>query len=189
MAGDRPQHTIIAPRELKDLVYRACRVRLVDSGNAILFAENLTHAQIHRGAAIEHFVPIVASSTSSHLEQIILAANFVELGAATALLEGEATIALESKTPLLAISQSLWNVAKRGIASVGISHEAPADLEFRELQFTILPLDQLNINLARQRHAKAYQMGLPVATSSFSALESIASAYLVEEAKLDEVSP
>ena len=183
--------TILAPRELRDFVYRCCRVQGVDPGTADRFADNLLHAQIHRGASVETFLSVLVSSSSSadDLTRVTTAADSVELAEATARIEGVATATFDSAVPLMALSHSLWHAATRGIASIGISPTAPADQHVESIEFVTEALNQAARTSARQRHLTAHQQGLPVATSSFVQLESHAAPFLVDEVTLDAITP
>jgi len=183
--------TILAPRELKDLVYRCCRVGGIDPGTADRFADNLLHAQIHRGKAVETFLAILASSTSStdELARVVAAADRVELAEATTRSVGVATATFDSAVPLLALSLSLWHAAERGIASIGISNTAPGDQHVESIELVAETLDQTARASAQQRHSTAHQQGLSVTTSDFAQLESQAASFLVAEMKLDEIAP
>ena len=183
--------TILAPRELRDFVYRCCRVQGVDPGTADRFADNLLHAQIHRGASVETFLSVLVSSSSSadDLTRVTTAADSVELAEATARIEGVATATFDCAVPLMALSHSLWHAATRGIASIGISPTAPADQHVESIEFVTEALNQAARTSARQRHLTAHQQGLPVATSSFVQLESRAAPFLVDEVTLDAITP
>ncbi|MDE0606253.1 MAG: hypothetical protein OXH78_03750 [Acidimicrobiaceae bacterium] len=183
--------TILAPRELRDLVYRCCRVEGIDPGTADRFADNLLHAQIHRGASVETFLSILASSTSSthDLARVVAAADRVELAEATARSEGAATATFDSAVPLSALSLSLWRAAERDIASIGISVTAPGDQHVESVELVSEALDQTARASAQQRNLTAHQQGLSVATSAFVQLESHAASFLVAEMKLDAVTP
>ena len=183
--------TILAPRELRDFVYRCCRVQGVDPGTADRFADNLLHAQIHRGASVETFLSVLVSSSSSadDLTRVTTAADSVELAEATARIEGVATATFDCAVPLMALSHSLWHAAERGIASVGISPTAPGDQHVESIEFVTEALNQAARTSARQRHLTAHQLGLPVATSSFVQLESRAAPFLVDEVTLDAITP
>ena len=188
--------TILAPRELRDSVYRCCRVQGVDPGAADRFADNLLHAQIHRGASVETFLSVLVSSSSSaaDLTRVTTAADSVELAEATARIEGVATATFDSAVPLMALSHSLWHAATRGIASIGISPTAPGDQHVESIEFVTQILDAEALDpvaraAAQQRHLTAHQQGLPVATSSFVQLESHAAPYLVAEVTLDAITP
>ena len=183
--------TILAPRELRDFVYRCCRVQGVDPGTADRFADNLLHAQIHRGASVETFLSVLVSSSSSadDLTRVTTAADSVELAEATARIEGVATATFDSAVPLMALSHSLWHAATRGIASIGISPTAPADQHVESIEFVTEALNQAARTSAQQRHLTAHQLGLPVATSSFVQLESRAAPFLVDELTLDAITP
>lgn len=191
MSEGRGSVTILAPRELRDIVYRCCRVQRVDPGTADRFADNLLHAQIHRGAAIEPFLDLLASSSSSadDLPEVATAADSVELAEATARTDGVATATFDSAVPLMALSHSLWHAAERGIASIGISPTAPGDQHVKSIEFVAEVLDQTARTSAQQRHLLAHQQGLPVATSSFVQLESHAAPFLVAEVTLDAITP
>ncbi len=188
--------TILAPRELRDFVYRCCRVQGVDPGTADRFADNLLHAQIHRGASVETFLSVLVSSSSSadDLTRVTTAADSVELAEATARIEGVATATFDCAVPLMALSHSLWHTATRGIASIGISATAPADQHVESIEFVTQILDTEALDpvagaAAQQRHLAAHQLGLPVATSSFVQLESRAAPFLVDEVTLDAITP
>lgn len=183
--------TILAPRELKDLVYRCCRVEGIDSGAAERFADNLLHAQIHRGESVETFLSILASSSSStnDLTRVVTAADRVELAEATARSEGVATATFDSAVPLLALSLSLWHAAQRGISSMGVSVTAPGDQHVESIELVTGALDQTTRTSAQQRYSTAHRQGLSVATSAFVQLESHAASFLVAETKLDAVEP
>ena len=135
--------TILAPRELRDFVYRCCRVQGVDPGTADRFADNLLHAQIHRGASVETFLSVLVSSSSSadDLTRVTTAADSVELAEATARIEGVATATFDSAVPLMALSHSLWHAATRGVASIGISPTAPGDQHVESIEFVTQILD------------------------------------------------
>ena len=193
--------TILAPRELRDFVYRCCRVQGVDPGTADRFADNLLHAQIHRGASVETFLSVLVSSSSSadDLTRVTTAADSVELAEATARIEGVATATFDCAVPLMALSHSLWHAATRGVASIGISPTAPADQHVESIEFVTqildtealdpVALDPVARAAAQQRHLTAHQLGLPVATSSFVQLESRAAPFLVDELTLDAITP
>ena len=196
MSNDSDPVTIIAPRELRDLVYRCCRVQGVDPGTADRFSDNLLHAEIHRGATIETFFSVLASSTSSvdDLTRVTTAADSIELAEVTARSEGVAAATFDSAVPLMALSHSLWHAAERGIASIGISPTAPADQHVESIEFVTQILDTEALDpvaraAAQQRHLTAHQQGLPVATSSFVQLESHAAPFLVDELTLDAITP
>ena len=198
--------TILAPRELRDFVYRCCRVQGVDPGTADRFADNLLHAQIHRGASVETFLSVLVSSSSSadDLTRVTTAADSVELAEATARIEGVATATFDCAVPLMALSHSLWHAATRGVTSIGISPTAPADQHVESIEFVTQILDPVALDpvaldpvaldpvaraAAQQRHLTAHQLGLPVATSSFVQLESRAAPFLVDELTLDAITP
>ncbi len=193
--------TILAPRELRDFVYRCCRVQGVDPGTADRFADNLLHAQIHRGASVETFLSVLVSSSSSadDLTRVTTAADSVELAEATARIEGVATATFDCAVPLMALSHSLWHAATRGVASIDISPTAPADQHVESIEFVTQILDTEALDpvalgpvaraAAQQRHLTAHQQGLPVATSSFVQLESRAAPFLVDELTLDAITP
>lgn len=191
MSVDRHGVTILAPRELKDLVYRCCRVQGVDPGNADRFADNLLHAQIHRGASVEVFLSVLASLSSSRgeLTRVTNAADGVEVAEATARSEGVATANFDPAVPLMALSHTLWQAAERGTASIGISATAPGDQEVRRIEFARTELDQAAKDSAHERHLAAHRVGLELATSAFAQLESYAAQFLVAEATLDTISP
>lgn len=182
--------TILAPRELRDLVYRCCRVEGVDPANADRFADNLLHAQIHRGAGVEVFLSVLGSSGSSKddLAPLTTAADSIEVAEATARSEGVATATYDSAVPLMALSHSLWHAAERGTAGIGISATAPGDQEVDNIDFVTEKLDQAARTSAHQRHLTAHRKGLAVATSSFAQLESRAARFLVSEATLDAIT-
>ena len=194
-SNDSDPVTIIAPRELRDLVYRCCRVQGVDPGTADRFGDNLLHAQIHRGAAVEAFLHVLASSTSSaasssgDLTRVVTAADSIALAEVTARREGAATAAFDSAVPLTALSQTLWHAAQRGVASVGISAATPGDQRVSSIEFVAEELDQAARTSARQRYLAAHRQGLPVATSAFVELESRAAQFLVAERTLDNIAP
>ncbi len=203
--------TILAPRELRDFVYRCCRVQGVDPGTADRFADNLLHAQIHRGASVETFLSVLVSSSSSadDLTRVTTAADSVELAEATARIEGVATATFDSAVPLMALSHSLWHAATRGVASIGISPTAPGDQHVESIEFVTqildtealdpvaldpvaldpVALDPVARASAQQRHLSAHHLGLPVATSSLVQLESRAARFLVDELTLDAITP
>ncbi|MCQ3807394.1 MAG: hypothetical protein OXB92_04720 [Acidimicrobiaceae bacterium] len=191
ISNDSDPVTIIAPRELRDLVYRCCRVRGVDPGTADRFGGNLLHAQIHRGAALEPFLSVLASSTSSAgaVTRVVTAADRIALAEVTARREGAAAATFGSAVPLMALSQTLWHAAQRGVASVGISATAPGDQRVSSIELVAEELDPVAKDSARQRYLTAHQQGLPVATSAFVELELRAAHFLVAEQTLDAVSP
>lgn len=190
-SNDSDPVTIIAPRELRDLVYRCCRVQGVDPGTADRFGDNLLHAQIHRGAAVEPFLHVLASSTSSSgdLTRVVTAADSIALAELTARSVGVATATFDSAVPLMALSHSLWHAAERGVASVGVSATTPGDQRVSSIKFVAGELDPVARDSARQRYLTAHRQGLPVATSAFVELESRAAQFLVAERTLDNIAP
>ncbi len=191
MSNDGDSVTIIAPRELRDLVYRCCRVQGVDPGTADRFADNLLHAQIHRGAAVETFLSVLTSSTSSadDLTRVTTAADRIALAEVAARSEGVATATFDSAVPLTAMSHSLWHAAERGVASIGISATAPGDQQVKSIEFVTEALDPVARTSARQRYSTAHRQGLPIAASAFVELESRAAQFLVAERTLDTITP
>lgn len=190
MVGDCNAVTILAPRELKDLVYRCCRVQGVDPGNADRFADNVVHSEIHRGASVGMFLWLLAGSSSiTELVRWTTAADQVELAEVAAHREGVATASFTSKVPLLTLSGSLWQAAERGVASVGVLATAPSDLEFMSIGFVVRELDEAERIAAHTRYLAAHQRGLVVATSALEALESRATGFLVAESTLDAIRP
>ena len=194
-SNDSDPVTIIAPRELRDLVYRCCRVQGVDPGTADRFGDNLLHAQIHRGAAVEAFLDVLAPSTSSvdsssgAVNRVVTAADRIALAEVTARSEGAATATFDSAVPLMALSQTLWHAAERGVASIGISATAPGDQQVESIELAAEELETEARTSARQRYLTAHQQGLPVATSAFLELESHAALFLVAERTLDNIAP
>jgi len=192
--SDDPREVTLAPREIQDLVYRCCRVQGVDPGTADRLAENVLHAQIHRGPVIETFLAVlersdVSASEVADLTRLSSAADKIELAEAAAVIEGRATVTFESTVPLLALSHSLWLAAERGTASVGISATAPGVEPVSSIEFVRKALDQPTQAAAFGRHLRAHQQGLPVAAPSLARLESRAARFLVAEATLDTIAP
>ena len=187
-SNDSDPVTIIAPRELRDLVYRCCRVQGVDPGTADRFGDNLLHAEIHRGAAVEAFLHVLASSAGV-LTRVVTAADGIALAEVTARSEGVAAASFDSAVPLTALSHSLWHAAQRGVASIGISATAPGDQQVSSIEFVAEELDEAARTSARQRYLTAHRQGLPVATSAFVELESRAAQFLVAEGTLDTIAP
>ena len=169
-------------------MYRCCRVQGVDPGTADRFGDNLLHAQIHRGAAVETFLHVLASSAGV-LTRVVTAADGIALAEVTARSEGVATATFDSAVPLTALSHSLWHAAQRGVASIGISATAPADQRVSSIEFVADELDPAARTSARQRYLTAHRQGLPVATSAFVELESRAAQFLVAERTLDTIAP
>lgn len=193
--SDESSEVILAPREIKDLVYRCCRVQGVDPGTADRLADNVLHAQIHRGPVLEAFVAVlepshdVSESEGADLTRLSIAADEVELAEAAVAAKGSATVTFEFAVPLLALSHSLWQAAERGTANVGVSATAHGVKQISGIEFVSEGLDQPTQAAASERHLKAHQQGLPVAASSLGRLESLAARFLVAEATLDTIAP
>ena len=191
MSEELSAKTTIAPRELRDLVYRCCRVRGIDAANADRFAENLVHAEVTRGAALCGFIRILdpSPSSSDELARLAGAADIIEVAETAIQHHSAATATFETAVPLLALSHSLQQAAHRGTISVNISPSTDANQEVGYIEFVRGTLDYRTQTDVQQHHLRAYQQGLTVASFAFLQLERYAAAFRVAEATLDAISP
>lgn len=178
----------VAPREIRDLVYRSSRIAGCDAGTAERMAENVTFAEICHGASVSAYCEALtagdlAGSAWPTAPDKVLAAELAWRAA------GEGTAAFDPEVPLAAIAATLWQATSRGALPAGFDSRASGDDSVRAVRFR--EADETAVAAARKRvvdaHQNAHRRGVKVDRNCFNRLEAAAAGFLVSEKVLDSL--
>lgn len=178
----------VAPREIHDLVYRASRITGCDPGTAERIAENVTLAEIQRGAAVRVLCETLEAadlptSAWATAPDALLAAE------TAARSNGTASATFDPPVPLACIAAALEQSLERGVAAAGIDSQARGDLMVAAVEMRAVDRESETAGRARIAGARrdAYRVGVGVDHLWFRRLEEAASGFLVAETTLDEI--
>lgn len=181
----------VAPREIHDLVYRSSRAAGCGAGIADRMAENVTFAEIHRGAAVEAFVAaLVAGGLSA--SPLATAPDALAAAEVTARSDGEATVAFDPSVPLAGLAASLWHTLERGVHAVDLDPHATGASAIASIRLSTDHVDTDHANelvgsAIRARSGDAFRNGVVLDRTWFAHLDLAAAEFLVAEATLDEI--
>ncbi|MYB03331.1 MAG: hypothetical protein F4011_05875 [Acidimicrobiaceae bacterium] len=185
---DKSQTVFVAPREVRDLVYRASRIAGCDPGTAEQIAQSVEFGEIHHGGAIGAFCGSLASGELP-VSPWVTAPDAL-LAAETAVrAAGSASVTFEPAVPLATIAATLWQGRMRGVANTGPDHRTRGDravssVGLHRVDGEVSPPGRARIAEADEA---AHRLGIEVDRDVFSRLEADAAGFLVAESVLDQI--
>lgn len=185
-SGGSESSVVVAPREIKDLVDRCCRVSGCTAGSAQRLALNVLHGEIHHGDAISTFLAALAAGPSE-VGRLARAYEQVELAEVAARSQGAASAAFDRPVPLAAISQAVADARTRGVESASVAATMSAGTEIDAIEFVTATLGVASPE-ATARSSAAHRDGLTIPEDALRRLEAGARPFLVAEETLDSIA-
>lgn len=195
--SSKRQLVTVAPREIKDLVFRCCKVSLIDAGTAAKIAGNIVHSEIFYGGAVNWFCGVPQSQQAAQTGIQTWTASLPRMPKAQSVV----VIRLEDKVPMFAVALEAYELACRGTlcanyfeldeSSNTIKMTRPGQGTLTELRFSAIPDSASSVALQglgdwyAEKKQNAFVQGLNVEPIAFEKLTNMASGYLVSESLVD----
>lgn len=180
----------VAPREIRDLVYRASRVAGCDTGAAERIARHVAFAEMHHGAAVQAFCSALETGALA-TSPWVSGPDAVSAAEIEARRCGSASLTFEPAAPLASIAATLMQCSERGVVAdaAGADANAHGGTEVAAVEMRLAGQAAVSARQARLAKARdaAHRHGIAVERDWFGRLEAAAAAYLVAESTLDEI--
>ncbi len=172
--------TLVAPREIVDLVYRCCRMASLDPGSADVIARAAAEAEL---SGLEGLADCVRHHTSGSLGAVVDALRAIDVAEVSVRASGEpVTVDFESSVAGSLLNRRLRQAQGRSVVSVPAAQGTQVD----GVRLSRRDAPTVAIEAPSRR---GYVEGVEVDSAVFEAATRIAASFLVSEAVLDAAIP
>lgn len=170
--------TLVAPREIVDIVYRCCRVANVDPGSSDDIAQAVAEAELVGTAGLAGFLSHHAAGS---LDDVAVALRAIDVGEVQVRATGEpVSIDFDSSVARPLLIRRLRQAQARAVASAPTGPDTYVD----GIHLTN-EASTRSVNAPR----RGYAGGVEVDTEAFEVATQIAREFLVSESVLDAAVP